>query len=269
MSRLQLLLIAASALLAATACSPSADRAVPQMEHIHGIGVDGGAVYVGTHHGLFRIKDGKATFVGDSEQDFMGFAVAGPGHFLASGHPGPGQGGPGNLGLIESTDGGETWTTRSLTGDADFHALDYRHKSAFGVTGGQLMVSSDLESWKTRSGRPIGDLAVSPASPDVIVASTLNGLARSVDGGRTYSWLKSAPPMAFISWGTDGYLAGVTPAGVIYTANNSDGEWTKRANLGQPEALTVESAEEIYIATGGDILLSTDGGATFKSITRS
>ena len=262
-------LLATTAFMVSAACSPAADETAPEMEHIHGIGVDGDAVYAGTHHGLFRIQDGKATFVGDSEQDFMGFTVVGPKHYLASGHPGPGQGGPGNIGLIETTDGGETWKTRSLTGEADFHALDYRHKTVFGVDAGQLMISTDLTSWKAAGTTAIADVAVSPASVDDIVATTQNGLARSSDGGRTFALVKSAPMLVFVSWGTDGSLVGVTPNGVVYTAEKPDGEWTKRASLGQPEAVTIESATEIYVATGGEVLLSTDGGGTFKSITLS
>ena len=94
-----------------------------EMEHIHGIGVDpeDGAVYAGTHYGLFRIVDGRATRVADRVQDFMGFTVVGPEHFLASGHPGEGQGGPGSVGLIESDDAGETWQELSLSGEADFY----------------------------------------------------------------------------------------------------------------------------------------------------
>lgn len=269
MRRLLLLVVALAVLLAAAACSSATDKRVPQMEHIHGIGVDGDVVYAGTHHGLFRIKDGNATFVGNREQDFMGFTVAGPRHFLASGHPGPGQSGPGNVGLIESTDGGKTWKTRSLAGEADFHALDYRHKTVFGVNAGQLMTSTDMTSWETAGTTALADVAVSPASADDIVATTQEGLAQSSDGGQTFSLVTSAPLILFVSWGSDGTIAGVAPDGAVYTAEKPDGKWTKRASLGQPEALTVESATEIYVATGGDILLSTDGGVTFKSVTRS
>ncbi len=112
--------LAALLLLVVSACSSGAGSTTsegndsapaPQMEHIHGIGVDpeNGAIYAGTHYGLFRIEDGTATRVADRVQDFMGFTVAGPDHFLASGHPGEGQGGHSSVGLIESTDGGQTW----------------------------------------------------------------------------------------------------------------------------------------------------------------
>lgn len=240
-----------------------------EMEHIHGIGVDpeDGAVYAGTHYGLFRIADGSATRVADRVQDFMGFTVAGPEHFLASGHPGEGQDGPGSLGLIESNDAGQTWHDLSLSGEADFHSLEYRHGQVYGLNSmtGQLLLSTDMKSWQELSRTPIADFTVSPTDPDILVATTEQGLARSADGGRTFQPVGSAPLMVFVGWAEDGTLAGVTPTGVVYTADTPTGEWTERGNLGgQPEALTVQSADEIYAAANGAVLVSTDGGRTFS-----
>lgn len=269
--------LAALVLLAASACSSGGgstqsdgnDSAqTAEMEHIHGIGVDpeNGAVYAGTHYGLFRIEDGTATRVSEV-QDFMGFTVAGSDHFLASGHPGEGQGGHSSVGLIESTDGGQTWRELSLAGEADFHALEYRHGRVYGLNSmtGQLLVSEDKESWQELSGEPIADFAVSPQDPDALIATTEQGLVQSADGGRTFEAVSDAPLMVFVGWAEDGTLAGVTPEGVLYTADAPDGGWTERGNVGgQPEALTVHSADEIYAATDGTVLVSTDGGTTFR-----
>jgi hypothetical protein len=251
-----------------TAAGPGGGSA-PEMEHIHGIGVDpeDGAVYAGTHYGLFRIADGSATRVADRVQDFMGFTVAGPEHFLASGHPGEGQAGPGSLGLIESNDAGETWHELSLSGEADFHSLEHRHGRVYGLDSlaGQLLVSTDMKSWQELSREPIADFAVSPSDPDVLVATTQQGLAQSADGGRTFEVVGSAPLMVFVGWAEDGTLAGVTPEGVVYTADDPTGEWNERGSLdGQPEALTIQSAKEIYAAANGAVLVSTDGGRTFS-----
>lgn len=273
------LTLAAAVLAATTGCSTGGSDATtdtgpeggsaPEMEHIHGIGVDpeDGAVYAGTHHGLFRIADGRATRVADRVQDFMGFTVAGPEHFLASGHPGEGQDGPGSLGLIESNDAGQTWHDLSLSGEADFHSLEYRHGRVYGLNSmtGQLLLSTDMKSWQELSRTPIADFTVSPTDPDSLVATTEQGLARSADGGRTFQPVASAPLMVFVGWAEDGTLAGVTPTGVVYTADTPTGEWTERGNLGgQPEALTVQSADEIYAAANGAVLVSTDGGRTFS-----
>lgn len=272
------LLLAALFLLVASACSSGDDRSpsdgsdsaqAPQMEHIHGIGVDpgNGAIYAGTHYGLFRVVDGTATRVGDRVQDFMGFTVAGPDHFLASGHPGEGQGGHSSVGLIESTDGGMTWQELSLAGEADFHALEYRHGRVYGLNSmtGQLLVSEDKESWQELSAESIADFAVSPDDADVLIATSQQGLVLSNDGGSTFAAVSEAPLMVFVGWAEDGTLAGVTPEGVVYTADAPDGDWTERGNVGgQPEALTVHSADAIYAATNGTVLVSTDGGTTFS-----
>jgi photosystem II stability/assembly factor-like uncharacterized protein len=269
--------LAALVLLAASACSSgegstrsdgSDSAQTPQMEHIHGIGVDpgNGAIYAGTHYGLFRVEDGTAARVADRVQDFMGFTVAGPEHFLASGHPGEGQGGHSSVGLIESTDGGKNWQELSLGGEADFHALEYRHGRVYGLNSmtGQLLVSEDKESWQELSREPIADFAVSPEDANVLIATTQQGLVQSSDGGRTFEAVSDAPLMVFVGWAEDGTLAGATPEGVLFTADAPGGDWTERGNVGgQPEALTVHSADEIYAATDGTVLVSTDGGATF------
>ncbi|WP_125778078.1 F510_1955 family glycosylhydrolase [Antribacter gilvus] len=265
------LVVAALLILMTKDDPPTGGGAAPEMVHIHGIGIDpgDGTVYAGTHHGLFRIDDGSATLVGDLVQDYMGFTVAGPGHFLASGHPGAGQGGPSSVGLIESTDGGETWETLSLSGEADFHALDYRHDRVYGLNSmtGQLLTSADKRSWEEASSAEIADFAVSPDDPAVLVATTSQGLTRSADGGATFEIIGSAPVMVFVSWADDGALAGVTPDGVVYTAQDPAGEWTEQGSLGgQPEALTIESATEIYAAANGTVYASTDGGATFSTM---
>lgn len=243
--------------------------AAPEMEHIHGIGIDpgDGAVYAGTHHGLFRIAGGRATRVADRVQDYMGFTVAGPGQFLASGHPGPRQGGPSSVGLIETTDAGQTWKALSLSGQADFHALEYRHDRVYGLNSmtGQLLASTDKKSWEELSSAQIADFAVSPADAGALVATTEQGLAQSADGGATFEVVESAPVMIFVSWADDGTLAGVTPDGVVYTAPDPADEWTEQDHLdGQPEALTIASGTQIYAAANGTVLASTDGGATFS-----
>ena len=245
--------------------------AAPEMEHIHGIGIDpgDGTVYAGTHHGLFQIAEGRATRVADRVQDYMGFTVAGPGQFLASGHPGPGQGGPSSVGLIESTDAGQTWKTLSLSGQADFHALEYRHDRVYGLDSmtGRLLASTDKQSWEELSSAQIADFAVSPADADVLVATTEQGLTWSTDGGATFELVESAPVLIFISWADDGTLAGLSPDGVVYTAQDPAGVWTEQARLdGQPEALTIASGTQVYAAANGTVLVSTDGGSTFSPL---
>jgi len=240
-----------------------------EFEHVHGLGVDPGdeTLYAATHYGLFSLGDqGEPILVADRVQDFMGFTIAGSDHFLASGHPGEAQGGPSSLGLIESTDGGQTWESVSLSGEADFHVLEYRHGQVYGMNAltGEFMVSADMKEWETRTNLPMADFAVSPDDPDVILATTEQGLARSDDGGRSFGVVQSAPLMLLTSWAEDGTLVGVGPDGSVYVSTGDGEEWDQHAVLdASPEALAAVSEKEIYVAAGGAVLASTDGGRTF------
>jgi hypothetical protein len=106
------------------------------MVHIHGLGINSSdqTLYVATHYGLFRVRDGQSPQrVGDLTQDFVGFTVTGANRFLASGHPDPAdRQQPPHLGLIRSTDAGGSWESVSLEGRADLHALEYRYGRVYG-----------------------------------------------------------------------------------------------------------------------------------------
>lgn len=240
------------------------------LEHVHGLGVDreAGVLYAGSHFGLFRLPEqGDGVRVADRVQDFMGFTVAGPDHFLASGHPGEGQDGPSALGLIESTDGGRTWDSLSLAGEADFHALEARHGQVYGFNAmtGAFMVSADKRTWETRSRLPMADFAISPDDPDVVIATTEGGLARSDDGGRTFEPVDQAPTLLLVTWTDDGTILGVQPDGQISVSTDNARTWQDRGRLdGPPEALTAVSDSEVYAAVGGTVVASTDGGRTFE-----
>ena len=237
------------------------------MDHVHGLAVDpaDGQLLAGTHFGAFRVgQNGELAQFGPV-QDFMGFSVAGPGRYLASGHPGADDSGPGNLGLIESTDGGKTWDTVSLEGKADFHVLKFRHDRVYGSSGEQLMVSEDKKTWDTRASIPIADLAISPEDPDTLIVTTQQGLGISTDGGRQFQALQGAPGLQLLTWTENGALVGVDPNGAVHVSDDDGKTWTERGNAGgQPGALTA-TEKQIFVATrDGRVVESSDGGATFK-----
>ena len=266
---------AAAAVVAAVALAGCGDASegtdagdAVTLEHVHGLGVDpaDAQLYAGTHHGLVRISpDGELTRIADRVQDYMGFTVVGPGHYLASGHPGPDdQSSPGNLGLIESTDGGGTWDTLSLAGEADFHALDATQGTIYGYTAGQLLTSQDGRNWDDLGQKAIADLAVDPAQPQRLLVTTEQGPARSEDGGRSFTPLNGAPLLQLVAFAADGGGAvGVAPDGTVYASSDAGQTWTRRGSVGgPPEALGV-NGQEVYVASQGAVVASTDGGATF------
>ncbi|MGW7365049.1 F510_1955 family glycosylhydrolase [Streptomyces sp. NPDC054841] len=237
--------------------------------HVHGLGIDPAdqQLYVATHEGIFTPgKEGAAVRVGGSNDDFMGFTVAKARTFLASGHPAPGTGGPANRGLIESTDSGKTWKTRSPAGEADFHALDYAHHTIYGYdsTNALLRVSKDGAAWDDRARVQALDIAVSPDDPDIVLATTAEGIAKSTDGGRTFAAGKQ-PAMAFLSWAAPEALYGLDDSGGLNRSTDGGATWQKAGTVpgGQTQALTAVDARHILAATQAGVHESRDGGRTF------
>jgi hypothetical protein len=245
------------------------------LAHIHGLGINpaDGQLYVASHHGVFRIKDGRPEQVAGRTQDFMGFTVIGPDHFLGSGHPGQGdRDQPPHLGLIESSDAAQTWQAVSLSGEADFHAMEAKGGRVYGYdsVSGQILASSDMRSWDRRATGRFIDLAASPDVPDELLATGESGLMRSTDGGRTFAPVDTAPIMVFIDWPRVNLLVGVAPDGTVHTSSDGGAQWAPRGQVpGRLQAIgtnTPADDAEIYVATGDAIYRSVDGAETFDPI---
>ncbi|MBZ4015144.1 F510_1955 family glycosylhydrolase [Streptomyces purpurogeneiscleroticus] len=239
------------------------------ISHIHGIGVDPDTerLYVATHEGVFTPgKNATPQRVGTSKDDFMGFTVSGGRTFLASGHPAPGTDAPANRGLLQSTDAGKTWKERSLGGEVDFHALDYAHGMIYGYdsTHGLLRTSKDGVRWKDGGELQALDIAVSPRNADVVLATTEEGVAKSTDGGRTFSSGRG-PVMAFVSWKAADALYGIDTTGRLSRSPDAGKTWhpTGRVPGGAPQALTAVDTRRVLAATQDGVYESTDGGRTF------
>ena len=242
--------------------------------HVHGLGIDpsDGALFVATHNGLFRSEAGSeaAERVGASEQDTMGFSITGPEEFLGSGHPGPGQDDPPNLGLIRSGDAGQSWETISLAGEADFHILRSQGERVYGFNGlnAQLMISDDGgESWQTR--QPPGDLidlAIDPDDPDRVLASTARGLALSENGAD--SWEPVAAEIGLLAWPSSDRLYLIDGAGAV-SMGEPGGELRQVGEIGgQPVAFVAAGEQELYAALAdGSVLQSGDGGSSWTQRT--
>ncbi|WP_413105742.1 F510_1955 family glycosylhydrolase [Streptomyces sp. Inha503] len=246
-----------------------ASPAVTTVSHIHGLGLDPSdqRLYVATHEGIYTPDSkGNPKLVGSSKDDFMGFTVAQGKTFYASGHPASGTDGPGDKGLIKSTDAGRTWKSLSLSGKSDFHALDYAHGTVYGYdsTGGLLRTSKNGTTWKDRATLQALDIAVDPDNADLVLATTAEGVARSTDGGTTFDKGKQ-PVMAFLSWKAKNALYGIDTSGGLSRSTDGGATWKKLATVpgGQPQALTAVDTGHILAATQNGVYESKDGGKTF------
>jgi hypothetical protein len=199
----------------------------------------------------------------------MGFTIAGPDHVLASGHPAPGQGAPPHLGLIESTDAGTSWTTRSLAGQADLHALRFRHDTVYGYNSatGQLIVSVDKTAWQVRASMPIRDVDVSPTDAQTLLATTETGLQRSGDGGVTWSPNPGPPAPLLLAWETVDRLWAISITGEVHRSADGGNTWTSAGQLAGQATAFIASDSILYAAIDEQgIHRSADGGATWTRL---
>ena len=242
--------------------------------HVHGLGINprDGALFIATHTGLFRAAPGesKATRVGATYQDTMGFTVVGPDRFLGSGHPDGRQKLPPFLGLIESRDGGESWKPVSLLGRSDFHVLEaaservYGFGSDFESRRAQFLVSSDGgTTWQKREvPEALVSLAIHPDDPDRLVASGESGIYESRDGGK--SWRRRSDEAGLLVWRAADELVVIAGDGVA-TASSDAVRWQDLGQVGgQPAAFEAER-DGLYVALhDGTIKRSTDGGRSWS-----
>ncbi|MHA7155588.1 F510_1955 family glycosylhydrolase [Arthrobacter sp. TMN-50] len=201
--------------------------------------------------------------------DLMGFTAAGNGDFYASGHPGPGSELPDPVGLIRSTDQGQSWQPLSQQGESDFHALAATDSGIVGFDG-QLRISDDGTSWDFVDGQiPAFNLAATPRDGTVL-ATTEGGLQRSTDNGETWAAVPGAPLLMLTAL-SEGIAAGITPEGQIHTSRDAGLTWTKQGIVsGQAAAITTHMLDDglmrIWVATEDRVQVSNDNGRTFTNI---
>jgi len=253
----------------ATGPSTAGSPALPS-EHVHGLDVnpDTGRVLLATHDGLFDVTRQPATKIGGTN-DLMGF-TPGPDRnvFYASGHPGEGSNLPNPLGLIRSGDGGKTWEPLSRQGESDFHALTST-KTGIVAYDGTLRTSRDGKTWAA----PAVDFtpAVLAGRPDseTVLATTPDGVQRSTDGGATWKLNPAAPVIQFVGFASPKEAAGIEPNGTVHVSTDGGATWIRTGRVdGGVEAMSVVKGSKgrpwIWAATASGIVVSSDGGATFR-----
>ena len=262
--------------------------------HLHGLGygAEQDQLLLATHFGLFSLKDDQLYQVGDSRDDYMGFALHphDPSIVYTSGHPALG----GNLGVERSTDGGlhceqvfegvsdEVVDFHSMTmspGDPDtlygwFQGLLYRTNDA-----GDTWEAFDPQGLPSEGlcwGAPC--LAASSEDEDRLYAGTPEGLFRSDNQGGDWALVdNSAGAVAGI---------GVSPHDpehlFIYSveqgmlvSNDRGNSWEARNEGLQLDTDDVvfeitfdfDDPERIFVATtGNQVFGSSDGGRSWDRL---
>lgn len=267
------------------------------VHHIHGLAVDRRdpeVLYIATHTGLVRIRpNATAEWVGSHRFDLMGFTAHPHDTDLvyASGHPDLEtyrQHGVGNLGLLVSRDGGQTWQAVALRGDADFHALTYSPRNGGELYGWSVAGQTGLyriaaTSWKVerlpaRGLSGVLSLAASPDAGGVLLAGTKAGLMASRDWGSAWGPVAGVPgdaPVTAVS-----YHASDARVVYAYVARSDRGLMRSRDGVATWEptgfvgdvrapvvAIAVGPGENVVLATtDSTVLRSRDGGRTWQRV---
>lgn len=217
---------------------------------------------------MFDVTTQPFTKIGGTN-DLMGFtADQDAGVFYTSGHPGEGSDLPNPLGLIKSGDGGRTWEQLSRQRESDFHAMTTT-KSGIVAFDGTLSTTVDGKTWKTATaGFAPAALAGHPNS-DTVLATTPKGIRRSTDGGNTWAPESSGPIIQFAAFASPTETTGVEPDGTVHYSSDAGATWTRKGRI-PDEVLAIAAVKGadgnpwIWAATPQGILISTDGGTTFR-----
>ncbi|MBI4636587.1 MAG: hypothetical protein HY727_09600 [Candidatus Rokubacteria bacterium] len=295
--RRALVLGACAGILAGQAVEAQRSTAPDEVHHIHGLAVDRrdpDVVYVATHTGLVRLRPEKPPeWIGSHNHDLMGFTAhpTDPRLVYASGHPDLPtyrQQGVGNLGLLVSRDGGATWQSAALAGEADFHALTWSPRDGGTLYGWSVAGQTGLHRVSTGSwasarlpARGLANVLALAASPDPggpLLAGTKAGLLVSRDGGVTWVRVGSLPPDALLTSAAfhakDArlvYAYVANPPGRLMRSRDGGGTWEPAGYSAGAEAAVIALAvgpdERVVLATtDADVLRSKDGGRTWQRL---
>jgi hypothetical protein len=253
----------------------STETPVPEAHgHIHGLGVNPAdeSLVLATHTGLFRARKGesRATRVGTSHQDTMGFTVVSENTFLGSGHPDARDDKPPHLGLIVSDDAGKSWRELGLGGQADLHVIRVGNRLtyAFDSLSGGLLVSNDsATTWRVgQPPAPLVDLSLDPRDERHLIGATEKGLFRSRDGGSDWRRVGGAPT-GFLSWQRTGarVLLAVAFDGAVRISRDAGRSWTRLGDVGREPTAATNYRGRFFVATAdGAVKVSRDDGRTWS-----
>lgn len=264
------------------ACSPSssvetaesAPSAVTVFEHVHGLGIDSSEnILVASHVGIYQVDAAGELSgpLGGEPFDAMGFTVAGDQYFV-SGHPSAGSStfeGP-NLGLLSSSDAGESWTSLSLAGATDFHTLTVNQndpKKVYGLSsdGAPLRASHDGGvTWSEGESIQAYALVADPNTPERLFATTADGMRVSDDSGKSFMAVEGTPLLYLLAAvpNVPGALVGVDVEGAVWVRPAEDAPWSDRGTVeGTAYAIAVGAdGERIALIDDRGLVESLDGG---------
>ncbi|HFK1763654.1 VPS10, VPS10 domain protein [Bacillus wiedmannii] len=262
-----------------------------KIEHIHGIGYAGNmpGVSIATHSGIKVYQNGKWLETKTELHDYMGFQATKNG-FFASGHPAPGANLKNPLGLMKSSDGGNTLEKLAFYGESDFHNLAvgynteaiylYNERPNSKLQQGFYFSTNNGQDWKNSKlkglSSTIHSFSVHPDQASVVAVSAKNGVYLSTDYGNTFELFSTSLESTAVTLSNED---------VIYAPINKQIITKKSIATNEERSIQIppldpkdtimyisqnpqNSAEIVFATMKANVFLSTDEGKTWKQITK-
>ncbi|QUG83637.1 F510_1955 family glycosylhydrolase [Bacillus nitratireducens] len=262
-----------------------------KIEHIHGIGYAGNmpGISIATHSGIKVYQDGKWFETTTQLHDYMGFQATKNG-FFASGHPEPGANLKNPLGLMKSSDGGNTLEKLAFYGESDFHnlAVGYNTEAIYlsnerpnsKLQQGFYFSTNNGQDWKNSKlkglSSTIHSFSVHPDQASVVAVSAKDGVYLSTDYGNTFELFSTSLESTAVTLSSED---------VIYAPINKQIVMKKSIATNEERSIQIppldskdtimyisqnpqNSAEIVFATMKANVFLSTDDGKTWKQLTR-
>lgn len=267
--------------------------AAQKIDHVHGIGYPGNddGLYVASHNGIKIFKEGKWFEAVSENHDYMGFQAVNDG-FYASGHPEEGSDLKNPLGLIKSTDKGESLEKIAFYGESDFHFLSASFKDqvlylineeANSELERGVYVSKDAaESWEPvelngLDSDSLGIIAAHPEKGATFAMSTREGVFTTDDYGKNMKRLGDYEMVTATTYSQKSlYISPVQQNKIklvkLNTAQPEKAEELPIPTLKYDNPITYIAADAkkegriAFITILNDLYQSDDGGQTWKQL---
>jgi hypothetical protein len=260
------------------------------LTHIHGIGYtkDGNQIMIPAHDGIQILENGKWSLLKGEKHDYMGFSLVDNG-FYSSGHSAPGSKLKNPLGIVKSTDGGNSLQPLDLYGIEDFHGLTvgyYSHviyvlnpkpNPKMGATG-LYYSTDDAKTWNQSAFQGVNGQAVTfaahPTDPATVLIGTNKGLFQSKDFGNSFTKLSIDIPVSSLSYNPKtGMLIG-SSGSTLFAQSGQEFQKITSPKIMQGDSISYIAQnpvkkDEIVLATENrDVFVSKDLGQTWSEIVK-
>ena len=255
--------LAITTLLLATGCSATAERvSLDQLEHVHSVATDGEKFYLASHHGLYVWESDSWSQVGE-KFDIMGLSIA-DGVFFASGHPGPAQDLADPLGILSSTDGGNTWVSKTFAGEVDFHLLEVSGDSFVGAAAnyGVVVGSQDAAvTWKTIEAPNLTGMSLNPKNGKELLIASDGKLLLSKDAGQTFLEIAAPASVVNLDWSDGGIF--VATDSTVFRSSGLDSSFSPlTTSFSKIQSFAAQESKVIVMDSLG-VHISADSGQSF------